>query len=638
MTTEPDCPRWMTRTPSVRQEFLALQAGLVLTGLLHGLLVLPAFGAASGLRDRLVLSLAGNLLLGLVLFLLWLPLRRLPRRRAQPDGAARAARCFWAGLVFGLMPAVGVGVVDGLALHRNTTLGIWLAAPLFLLGRSFARRWRPTPRLTGALSLLGLLAAAAAGYLMPARLDLSPASPVLPTAPPPASAPAAAVDVVLISIDTLRADAVLAGSGIETPTLDRLRAEGLAAAFARSSGNQTLPGHAGMLSGLGAGRHRVLDNTVPFPAELPLLSEYFQGAGWRTAAYMSNYVLNRRFGTDRGWDLFDDSNSHFRDPRLATVGRTWLGWITSKEQFRWLAEHILFREGDRSRQLEWSTTQGIRTTAAGLALLDQAYRDEPPLFLFLHYMDAHRPYRAPAPWRGRHTAGLTPVEDGDEDSALARLHQHASYFEEVEFLDACLGRILAKIEAGGRPTVIVVTSDHGEFFGEHGLYGHGQHVFEPVVRVPLLFWGAGVASAELDEVHLADLAPTLLGLAGIPFDPATMDGLDLLTSGPAERDGRFHLSRDRHWAAITLPPWKWMGRWDDENSAAGLRSEQFFQLEEDLAEAGAAKQPPEDFLRLVAAWLREAAQERLLESGHLNRQDRDALVGLGYADLLEDQD
>ncbi|HEX9667977.1 MAG TPA: sulfatase-like hydrolase/transferase [Thermoanaerobaculia bacterium] len=291
-------------------------------------------------------------------------------------------------------------------------------------------------------------------------------------------------NVLLVTLDTVRADRVgCYGGAVATPALDRLAREGVRFAQASSPAPLTLPAHASLLSGLLPPAHGLRNNGAgAFPADRPTLATALAARGYRTAAFLGAFVLDRRFGLDRGFATYDDEIERGPDTAPSLEAE---------------------RRGDRvvDRALAWLERQGEE--------------DERPFFLWVHLYDAHAPYAPPPPFRERHAG--------------------RPYDGEVSFADAQVGRLLAALDRRGLAgdTVVAVAADHGEALGEHGELTHGFFLYEPTLHVPLLlrapgnFRGGTVVET---PVGLADLAPTLSGLVegGLAVAaPAGLAGRDL---------------------------------------------------------------------------------------------------------------
>lgn len=279
------------------------------------------------------------------------------------------------------------------------------------------------------------------------------------TAPWTTGAPAqAGRSVVLVTLDTTRADALGSyGAARPTPALDGLAARGLRYARALSASPLTLPSHATLLTGLEPPEHGVVDNgTSVLPPDVPTLATWYSGRGYATAAFVASRVLDRRFGLDRGFELYDD--------RMAA---------------------------ERTGEYGYPERDAASVSAAALAWL----RSRPagrPFFLWVHYYDAHAPYAG---------ASAEPAE---------------RYAGEVLSVDRALGRLLAALPSGTLAPLVAVVGDHGEAFGEHGEHGHGLFLYEPVLRVPLILAGPGVPAGRLVQELVATrrLTATLLALSG----------------------------------------------------------------------------------------------------------------------------
>jgi arylsulfatase A-like enzyme/Tfp pilus assembly protein PilF len=289
-------------------------------------------------------------------------------------------------------------------------------------------------------------------------------------------------NVLLITLDTTRADHLgcYGWSRARTPHFDRLAAEGVRFEHAFASAPITLPSHASILTGLYPPAHGVRNNGNFYLAErFQTLATLLHGQGYRTAAFVSSFILDRRYGLARGFDVYDD-RIEGAQPGVISLG----------------AE----RRGDR--------------TSHALSLWLESYAAAPsaPFFAWLHLYDPHEPYRPPPPFRD--------------------LFADAPYDGEIAFDDAIVASILDKLGRLGLldHTLIAVVADHGESLGEHGEETHSMFVYDAAIRVPLLLWRPGTlpgGTVVQDPVRTIDLAPTLLDLVGAPALPR-IDGRSLL--------------------------------------------------------------------------------------------------------------
>ncbi len=314
---------------------------------------------------------------------------------------------------------------------------------------------------------------------------------------------AASPDVLLVSIDTLRADH-LGSYGAErdtSPFLDSLAERGVRFTDAWAPSPWTLPSHATMLSGLSPDRHGAIEDDLAIPPDVPLLAETFARDGYATMGVVSALFVSRRYGFDRGFD-------HFEDFGLTSKQASGRGEIDAEEVF--------------GHALHWAHQQPAGT----------------PLFAFVHLYDVHYTYDAPAPYDTRFDRA---AEIGDAVYRNYRhyqqhplppdqlAHQIAQYDEEIAYVDAQLESLVERWTRSGRELVVVVTADHGEELGERGSWGHGHTLYPEQLHVPWIVAGPGIGSGVVDErVGLEDVAPTIAGVIGLshpdPADP--LDGVD----------------------------------------------------------------------------------------------------------------
>lgn len=324
-------------------------------------------------------------------------------------------------------------------------------------------------------------------------------------------------NVLVISMDTTRADHV-----VGKPTWDRLAREGTTFTQAIAAAPITEPSHLAMFTGVAPFRSGVVSNGTNL-GERPLVWKDFSAAGYVTAGFVAGFPMHSKYGWDQGMSVWDDDFGLWPGAESLTLVKAW-------NQVA-LKEHALReRTADRvvSRAATWLG----------------AHRDE-QFFAFVHFYDAHGPYVSP------HNAAIGPAPTVGEPLALpaywpapARAITSESWLKqaydaEVMTVDEAVGQVLAALGDRLDHTVVVVTADHGESLGEHGvLFDHGDDLYDPSLRVPLVVrWPGHVrAGVSLDcQVGGVDLAPTLRGLAGVA-EPAglEMDGISRaqeLTSG-----------------------------------------------------------------------------------------------------------
>lgn len=287
----------------------------------------------------------------------------------------------------------------------------------------------------------------------------------------------AGLDVLLVTIDTLRRDALGAygNARVATPWIDRLAAEGVRFERAYAHSVVTLPSHASLLSGLYPQEHGVRDNSgFRFPPELDTLATILARRGYRTGAFVSAFPVDSRFGLDRGFDVYEDSFVG-AGSRSAFLIQERPGAVTVELARRWVEASL-----------------------------------GSPSFCWVHLYEPHFPYEPP--------------------EGLAERFSDAPYLGEVATADAALAPLLEPLlEGRGDPTLVVLTSDHGEALGEHGEATHGIFAYEETLAVPLilhqeeLFEPAVVAAT----ARLVDLVPTVLDVLAIDV-PAGLRGRSLL--------------------------------------------------------------------------------------------------------------
>ncbi|MEA2238016.1 MAG: choline-sulfatase [Thermoanaerobaculia bacterium] len=267
--------------------------------------------------------------------------------------------------------------------------------------------------------------------------------------------PAARPSILLVTLDTTRADAIGPEAvGIETPSFNALAAHGRRFRWAYTAVPQTLPSHTSMMTGLYPAGHGLHENGRYLSPSRPLVAEKLHAAGYRTAAFVSAFALSRRYGLARGFDSYDDAVPEPRSERTA-----------------------------------------LATTDLALALLSKPSTQ--PLFLWVHYYEPHFPYEPPEPFRTRFAS--------------------KPYLGEIAAMDEQLGRLVTAFQKRfGRDAAIIIVGDHGEGLGEHGEAQHGNLLYQATMRVPLLVSGPRAAAGVSDaSVSTRRIFHTILDWAGI---------------------------------------------------------------------------------------------------------------------------
>jgi arylsulfatase A-like enzyme len=313
--------------------------------------------------------------------------------------------------------------------------------------------------------------------------------------------------VVFIVIDTLRADHLPDyGYPVETaPFLARLAASGVLFERVIAPSSWTKTSMASIMTGLDPASHGVLRHRNAVPPRLQTLAEQFEAHGYETIGINTNPWLQEQFGFSAGFEIYETIRDAKESGRANEVNRRALDLVAE----RW---------NDR------------------------------PVFLYLHYMDVHAPYRSgleEASGPSLRLPGRGEIDDATVERAYRKEGLTGPAVEErvialydagIRNLDAALERLLHEIGASLPPedTLIVITSDHGEAFREHGTTEHGHNLYPEVIRVPLIFAWPGVLPAGMRigaQVRSIDIAPTLLALAGVAV-PESFEGSPLLPMNP----------------------------------------------------------------------------------------------------------
>ena len=317
------------------------------------------------------------------------------------------------------------------------------------------------------------------------------------TALPPAGSP----NVVILILDTVRAIelGMYGNDRPVTPHLDSLARNAIRFQKAYATASWTLPSHTSMLTGRYA--HEVSSNWFkPYDGQFPLLSEVLRDRGYATAAFAGNFVyLQKRWGLDRGFIRYEEYQVD--RSALATtsnLSKAIVGLLNTEARHR---IHVYGPNASvlRGRFARWQRTVGDR-----------------PFFALVNLFDAHAPYGAVAPYDtmflGRRPR-FYDIANWKQRDSIENSELHSAYQQAIASLDAQVGALVADLRQRGvlDRTFLVITSDHGEEFGEHGFSGHGGGLFATQTRVPLLVIPPGWngAFAVDDDVTLRDLAATI---------------------------------------------------------------------------------------------------------------------------------
>ncbi len=281
-------------------------------------------------------------------------------------------------------------------------------------------------------------------------------------------------DVVVITIDTLRADRLgcYGYSRAATPVLDQLSTESILFTNAVSHVPLTRPSHLSIFTGLYPYQHKVHDNVAPpLDSKIPVLADTLRKQGYRTAAFISSFVVNSQSGLQRGFEHYADEFDPQKQPTQFALNLEKRGDQIYREFAAW-------RSGGKSE----------------------------PYFAWLHLYDPHFPYEPPAPFSQRFA--------------------ERPYDGEVAYSDEVVGKLLKLL---GPNTILIVTSDHGESLGDHGENAHSFFIYDSTLRVPLFIrWPGKLPGGKRIgfQTRLVDLFPTVLDLLNLPL-PSGLSGISL---------------------------------------------------------------------------------------------------------------
>jgi arylsulfatase A-like enzyme len=348
---------------------------------------------------------------------------------------------------------------------------LFFAAPRVLRG---AAGGIATPRIA-----LSLLIAAVFGGLIAGRLaPLTP--PSRSDAPPAAAALAERPNLILVMVDTLRADHLSCYGGphaVETPNLCRIARDGGTIFDGFSHASWTKPATATLLTSLVPTSHQAMSKTAALPAEIETLAEALAAHGYTTAGIVSNTNLTEAFGFGQGFDEYQYLGPDYLFGAQESSSKLVLYQILRRAYFKAVPG---LRFGDFYQD---------SAVVNGYAFDFLERHAGSRFFLFLHYMDPHDPYFR-HPYDGH---GIARAANQHPTPAMAK-EMHELYKGEIAYLDHSFGRLLEKLEALGLydDAVIVLTADHGEEFLDHGGFWHGLTLYDEQIHVPLLVkWRAG---------------------------------------------------------------------------------------------------------------------------------------------------
>jgi arylsulfatase A-like enzyme len=363
--------------------------------------------------------------------------------------------------------------------------------------------WRKTLPGLAAMSAIAFVAIQGASWLQErsAIASLPQAAPGTP-------------NILVIVVDTLRADHLSAYgySRATSPTLDRLAQDGTLFENAFAASSWTLPSHASLLTGRYPHEHGLERGGQVLDARYPTLPQALSARGYRTGAFSgNNFWFCRRNGFGRGFAHFEDYFESLTDMAFRTI----LG--------REFDEFVL-------RHMGIEDVPGRRSAAdinrSALRWID---RDTTrPFFVFINYFDVHDPYLPPQPYRGKFSKFKNPggiinsfvLRDYPKLTSAQLQSEVDAYDGGIAYVDDEIGRLMAALDKRGlhQSTLVIITSDHGESLGEHGLLGHRDALYRELIHVPLIFYWPGHVPAGIrvpTPVTNTDMATTVLDVLGM---------------------------------------------------------------------------------------------------------------------------
>lgn len=427
--------------------------------------------------------------------------------------------------------------------------------------------------------------------------------------------------VLLVTSDTHRADHLSkAGDLVRTPVLDALADRGIFFSNAYASTNVTNPSHVALMTGTTPRDTRILNNTTPLAGEASTLAEAFGAAGYRTFAAVSAF--------------------HLRDP-----------------------ESGLGQGFDRMN----GPTRGERSGEETLEVLEDWLEDAAgePTFVWLHLFDAHAPYVPPKPYRGRYwddgnpydperPLDMPPIKEDPKATEGIEIpgflkgirdkdFPYQEYRAEVDYVDFVMGKVL-EIERL-RDGVIAFTSDHGESFGEHGVWWDHAELYPETVAVPMILaWPDGPRGEVVDDpVEHIDIARTLLDIAGLYEAEFPGRNLGWALDSTEDARPRYMISAHGNTASVQSGRWKLILHLRSHHEWALERRRNAHEVElydleadpgclVDLVKEPAHKETARGLRRDLIEWLARAPAQGLGTSRLQSESSLASLEELGYAD------
>ncbi len=400
------------------------------------------------------------------------------------------------------LPATGIALV----------LGLFAAGTVYSVGKAFGQNFR-SDRLNGAPSW-GFVASVlvAFGLLSSAGTQSPPQSSLTP------NNQNSSKGVILVVADALRADALSTYGATThrnrpaTPQIEAWAQNAVVFDDMSAQASWTKPTMASMMTSRHVPGHQTMLKTDVLPGSLPTLANVLDNGQIETAAVVTNYNLEPSYGFSDGFQHYEylAPDRYLGAPEDANR-------LVAYNVYRLIHERYL----SKTREARFFYQGGSRVNEQAFNFLDK--REDKPFFLWLHYMEPHDPFFDISGESYARVASPNPP------ASVAELFL-AAYLDDVQRFDQAFGQLLIGLEKRGLldKVHIVLTSDHGEEFAEHGGYYHGQTLYEEMLNIPLVISGPAVTPARRSDVaRQVDIAPTITGLLGVSADPS-WEGRDLL--------------------------------------------------------------------------------------------------------------
>ncbi len=420
-------------------------------------------------------------------------------------GCLLVAALLYAALAYGLTRALGKRADPWLIQPRGLLLPLAVVALIAMVSFGLAR---------GGPSDADFAAQLRSAPSNKLEQAASGAATIPSTRPPTVPRPK---HVLLLVVDTLRADhlPMYGYENTRTPNLEKLAGDGIVFERAYANASWTRPSYASILTGRFASSHRTMSKADALPGEVVTLGEAFSEAGYKTAAVVTNYNIASFFNFAQGFDVYNYLEPEFVLGAGDMAAKLLLVQSLRRGVETWRAKRGVVTRGSAYRDAEEvNATVTKRLEAMG----------QKPWFAMVGYMDPHDPYYA-HPYSGQGYARAAHQHPAPEEADALR----ALYDGEINYWDRELGTLIRFLKERQLydDTLIVVTSDHGEEFADHGGFWHGTTLYEEQIHVPLIVKLPGNQQAESRVAHWVqhvDLMPSMLRLAGVAVPQGTQGG------------------------------------------------------------------------------------------------------------------